>query len=174
MRAIQITSLVYVMKGRLWLGLLAVLLGVCVAAMQPVMAAGDTHPQSGLDIREVTLVSSDGAVFVFSLEIAKTAKARRTGLMWREQLQPKGGMLFIWPVSAPRAFWMKDTPLSLDILFFDAAGQLLNAHRDTTPFSLQSLPSQGPARYVVELVAGSVQAHDLGPGSQLVLEKWME
>ena len=149
---------------------------LALISVQPWQVRADEamrHPVSGLAVKEVRLISSGGAEIKLHLEVADSPKARRKGLMWRRQLSEKGGMIFIWPVAAPRAFWMKDTPLSLDILFFDASGQLVSAYERTEPLSLTSLPSNGLVRFVVELGAGRAEVFDLGAGSQLVLEKWM-
>ena len=78
-------------------------------------------------------------------------------------------MLFVWPGASKRSFWMKNTPLSLDILYFSADKKLISLYEHTTPFSLEGLPSGRPARYVVELNAGQARANGLRRGSVLRL-----
>ena len=102
-----------------------------------------------------------------SVEIADTPRLRNKGLMFREDLPPNHGMLFVFNNEARRSFWMKNTPLSLDILFFDAAGQFMGGYYATTPFSTESLLSPKPAQYALELKAG--EAKRLGFNDQTML-----
>lgn len=94
----------------------------------------------------------------FAVEVAATPADRQAGLMGRNVLPVGHGMLFIYPDEADRHFWMKDTPLSLDILFFGADKRLLDAVQAqpcTTP-TCEVYSSSRPAAYVVELPAGTV------------------
>lgn len=116
----------------------------------------------------LTLVTNQDSVVVH-VEIADTPSLRNKGLMFREDLTQGQGMLFIFPDEAIRSFWMKNTPLSLDILFFDADGQFLGAQYSTTPFSTKSLQSPAPAQYALEVLAG--EAKRLGISNKTVL-KW--
>ena len=117
----------------------------------------------------VTIITPDGAEHIYQLELAATAKARSRGLMFREALPETAGMLFVWPGAGKRIFWMKNTPLSLDILYFSADKKLISLYEHTTPFSLEGLPSGRLARYVVELNAGQARANGLRRGSVLRL-----
>ena len=122
----------------------------------------------------VSIVSAEGAEFVYQLELAITPEARSKGLMFRTEMPDDAGMLFVWPDEKKRSFWMKNTPLSLDILFFSADKTLLTSHQFTTPFSEAYLSSGGPAAYVVELKAGQVQKNGLHAGSILRLPERLE
>lgn len=117
----------------------------------------------------VTLITPEGAEHIYHLELAATAKARSRGLMFRTKLPEAGGMLFVWPEEKMRSFWMKNTPLSLDILYFSEPKKLISSYEYTTPFSMRGLPSVKPARYVVELNAGQAQAKNLRQGTVLKL-----
>ena len=88
--------------------------------------------------------------------------------MEREIIPLGTGMLFIWEEEAYRNFWMKNTPLSLDILFFDGNGNFLNVAENTEPFSLKNIQSSKPSQYVLELVAGSSKMFNLYLGSQIL------
>ena len=79
------------------------------------------------------------------------------------------GMLFAWPDEDYRNFWMKNTPISLDILFFSSNLALVARHDNTVPFSVRGLPSGKPARYVVELRAGQAEIRGIKKGSLLIL-----
>jgi uncharacterized protein len=94
------------------------------------------------------------------VEIARTDAAREHGLMNRPHMAAGHGMLFVYPEAQPRYFWMKDTLIPLDILFFDAQRRLINVSADTPPCKADPCPtyaSAAPARYVLELNAGTVK-----------------
>ena len=99
----------------------------------------------------------------FSVDLADTRAKQTLGLMFREEMPQDHGMLFIFPNEAPRSFWMKNTRIALDILYFDAEHKLVSASLDTPPCrtpSCPSYPSKAPAKYVLELNAG--RASELG------------
>lgn len=94
----------------------------------------------------------------FSVEIADTEAAREHGLMFRTRLGADHGMLFIYPDAQIRNYWMKNTLIPLDILFFDANRRLVNISADTPPCKTADCPtyaSSTPAQYVLELKAGT-------------------
>lgn len=117
----------------------------------------------------VELVSRSGAVIPVSVELATTPDARQLGLMYREQLAPGNGMLFIFPASAPQSFWMKNTKIPLDILFIDDTGKIVRLHASTTPFSEQSLPSDAPVRFVLEVPGGYCADNGIAEGDTVRL-----
>jgi len=102
------------------------------------------------------------------VEIADHPLARAEGLMWREDLKQGQGMLFVFDDEQPRSFWMKNTPLSLDILFFDASGRWVSSQLATTPFSTKSLPSGLPAQFALEILAGESKRLGLGQDTILI------
>ena len=106
----------------------------------------------------------------FRVEIAKTPGDKARGLMFREQMAPDHGMIFIYAESGQRFFWMKNTPLSLDIIFLDQ-GRVVKIARGTTPFSTDVIPSEAPANWVLELVAGRSQVIGLQVGDAIQLSE---
>lgn len=112
----------------------------------------------------------------YTVEIADDESERARGLMFRDALAADRGMLFIHEREEPQAYWMKNTRIPLDILYFDSARRLVSQQRDVPPCSLGDAcppyPSGVPARYVLELNAGEAArlgladgaAMDLGPG----------
>ena len=102
------------------------------------------------------------------VEIADDPIERAEGLMGREDIKPGQGMLFVFDDEYPRSFWMKNTPLSLDILFFDAEGRWVSSQLSTTPFSTKSLPSGLPAQYALEILAGESERLGLGQDTILI------
>lgn len=94
----------------------------------------------------------------FTAELATTPAQQEHGLMERATLAPDHGMLFVFPDEQPRTFWMKNTLIPLDILFFDAARRLVAIQAEAQPCRADPCPlypSAVPARYVLELNAGT-------------------
>jgi uncharacterized membrane protein (UPF0127 family) len=94
----------------------------------------------------------------FTVEIATTPAEQQHGLMDRTSMPAGHGMLFVFPDSQPRTFWMKNTLIPLDILFFDADRHLVTIQADAQPCKAdpcQLYPSNESARYVLELNAGT-------------------
>jgi uncharacterized membrane protein (UPF0127 family) len=116
----------------------------------------------------VTLSGAQGNVSV-RVEIARTREELSRGLMWRNDLDSDAGMLFVFGEAAPRTFWMKNTPLPLDILFIDDHGEVIDVAAGTTPYSEAPIRSSGPARYVLEVNAGFAARHGIGPGAKVGL-----
>ena len=118
---------------------------------------------------KVLLVSNSiGVIQKFNVEIADNNETRSKGFMWRENIPDGTGMLFVWKKEAYRNFWMKNTPTSLDILFFDGDGKFLNIEENTEPFSLDNIQSSKPAQYVLEIISGSSKIYNLYDGSKIL------
>lgn len=108
----------------------------------------------------------------FSIELATDDAARAHGLMQRTSLAPDHGMLFAFAASAPQAFWMKNTLIPLDILYFDDAKKLVSMQLDVPPCKADPCPiypSNAPARYVLELAAGTARRIGVRPGDVLTV-----
>jgi uncharacterized membrane protein (UPF0127 family) len=96
----------------------------------------------------------------FSVELASDDASREHGLMMRDVLAADHGMLFVFPEEAPQAFWMKNTLIPLDMLYFDTNRQLVSMQLDVPPCKADpcaTYPSDKPARYVLELSAGTAR-----------------
>ena len=109
----------------------------------------------------------------FKVDIADTQQKQSLGLMFRDSMPPDQGMLFIFPNEALRSFWMKNTRIPLDIMYFDKDLKMVSISADTPPCRVSrcpSYPSTGPAMYVLELNAGIASALGVGPGDQLTIE----
>jgi uncharacterized protein len=107
----------------------------------------------------------------YQVEIADDDAERARGLMFRDELAADRGMLFIHDELGPQAYWMKNTRIPLDILYFDSDRKLVSQQRDVPPCSAgdrcPSYPSEAPARYVLELNAGDALRMDLQNGAEL-------
>ena len=124
-------------------------------------------PSVFADQTRILLQTPSDQVYL-DVEIADDPIERAEGLMGREDIMPGQGMLFVFGDEYPRSFWMKNTPLSLDILFFDAEGRWVSSQLSTTPFSTKSLPSGSPAQYALEILAGESERLGLGEDTILI------
>ncbi|MGH8249108.1 MAG: DUF192 domain-containing protein [Steroidobacteraceae bacterium] len=118
-------------------------------------------PVSELEIR------SDNGTHRIRAWIAADDESRTRGLMQVRELAADRGMLFLFDRPQFAAFWMKDTPISLDILFVAADGRIVNIARNTTPFSLAPIGSIAPITAVLEMAAGSAKRLGIVPGDCL-------
>lgn len=109
----------------------------------------------------------------FNVEIADDDAERERGLMFRDAMEADHGMLFVHDSEEPQAYWMKNTHIPLDILYFDSNRKLVAQVRNVPPCSAgdmcPSYPSEVPAKYVLELNAGNADAMKLELGAPLKL-----
>ncbi|AXK72620.1 DUF192 domain-containing protein [Lysobacter sp. TY2-98] len=109
----------------------------------------------------------------YAVEIADTEEARARGLMFRDEMAADHGMLFLHDREEPLAYWMKNTKIPLDILYFDTGRKLVSQQRDVPPCTLGDAcppyPSTASARYVLELNAGQAEQLKLQNGVELKL-----
>jgi uncharacterized membrane protein (UPF0127 family) len=82
----------------------------------------------------------------------------------------KNGMLFIFEDEDYRAFWMKNTHLSLDIIYVNGQQHIVSIASHAVPFSEESLPSAAPAKYVVEVNAGFCEQFSIKPGDSIAFK----
>jgi len=108
----------------------------------------------------------------FTVELAETSEKQALGLMFRDSMADDHGMLFLFPSEARRSFWMKNTRIPLDIMYFDKQLRMVSLSADTPPCKVSrcpSYPSIAPAMYVLELNAGKAAELGVGPGATLTL-----
>ena len=101
-----------------------------------------------------------------TVEIASTPKARADGLMHREDLESQHGMLFIFPDSRTRGFWMKNTRIPLSIAYVNSELEIVRI-ADMVPFSTDRVPSLYPAKYALEMKKGWFKTHEVERGAKL-------
>ena len=114
---------------------------------------------------QLELRSPSGGVQRFSVELADDPDERAQGLMFRESLPMASGMLFVFPEPKHATFWMKNTPLSLDIVFADATGTVTRVQERAEPQS-EALIDGGPGvAFVLEINGGLAGPMGIGPGT---------
>lgn len=101
------------------------------------------------------------------VEIAADEESRDRGLMFRDSLPPDSGMLFIFPEEDIRDFWMKNTQLPLSIAYITANGLILNI-KDMQPLSLDSVNSEAPAQYALEMNQGWFNKNNIKAGDTII------
>lgn len=121
--------------------------------------------QGGCDnAPSVTFEGSGSIRASFRVEVAETAEERRWGLMYRNELGADEGMLFVFPDERNHSFWMKNTPLSLDIIFMDRHRRVVGIIHGTVPFSTRSVGVGVPSRYALEVRAGLARRNGIVEG----------
>jgi uncharacterized membrane protein (UPF0127 family) len=121
---------------------------------------------------ELTLLTADHKVISkIDIEIADKTETRTQGLMYRNSMKENAGMLFIFDNQEMQNFWMKNTHIPLDILFIDKDMKIVTIQKNTTPFSLDGVPSTAPAQYVLELNAGYSDGYKLKVGDYIQFKR---
>ena len=121
------------------------------------------------EMRPLTIKRTDGSVLPLQVEIADSPAERAQGLMGRRDLADRHGMLFIFPEEDRLRFWMKNTPLFLDIIFINSDGKILSIHPKARPYDETAIPSLQPAQYVLEIKGGEAAALNITPGDHIIL-----
>ena len=123
--------------------------------------AGSTTAPSGLPVVKMTVGSK-----AYHIEVASDEASRQHGLMERDTLPTDHGMIFVFDDEQPRGFWMHHTRFPLDILFLATDGTVVSVHT-MRAYDENTTPSDGPARYAVELAAGQAAAAGVKAGDKL-------
>jgi uncharacterized membrane protein (UPF0127 family) len=112
-------------------------------------------------------IATKGGVQIFGVEMAVTPDEQAKGLMFRRELPEKQGMLFDFHREQPTSFWMKNTYIPLDMIFIRADGRILRIAENTVPLSEALVPSGGPVRAVLEVIAGTAKKLGIAPGDRV-------
>ena len=110
-------------------------------------------------------------VVQLDIEIAETDEEKAQGLMFRQSMGDKQGMLFIFEEEKPQSFWMKNTYIPLDIIFISKEGRIVDQYLGADPKSNKSIRSRRPATYVLEVNAGFCRAYNTGPGMTVEINR---
>src|SRR6202163_993032 len=143
-------------RARLW---------VAMAAALAVWAFAGVGAEAA-SIQPLEIVTKSG-VQVFSVEMATTEQEKETGLMYRKELPDGKGMLFDFSPEQQVSMWMKNTYIPLDMIFIRADGRILRIAENTEPLSTKIIPSGGPAKGVLEVIAGTAKKYGIAPGDRV-------
>lgn len=142
------------MRALRWIAF--ILFGLLVA-VGPVRPAG---------LQSVEIASKTG-VHVFAVEMAENDAERAKGLMFRKELPEGRGMLFDFQREQEVSFWMENTYIPLDMIFIRGDGRILRIAENTEPLSTRIIPSGGPVRAVLEVIAGTARKLGIAPGDRV-------
>lgn len=138
-------------------------MGVALMALSPALQAQpDGQPQ-----RDLPRISLQAGMHKIDAQVAHTPAQRSTGLMWRRDMPPHEGMLFVFEQATTQCFWMKNTPSPLTAAFVADDGTVVNL-ADMKPLSEESHCSTKPVRFVLEMNQGWFDKRGIKPGFKLL------
>ena len=133
-------------------------------------AIDETNQAPDYEIAQIRLTPTNSSIPIsFSVKLAVTPSQHAYGLMFSPKLPAKSGMLFLFEDMKTRTFWMKNTPIALDILFFDDSGRLVTLISNAKPNTMALLHSRVAARYVLEIGGREASRLNIKIGSRLHL-----
>lgn len=122
----------------------------------------------------LSFLSGADTVKTIDIEIADNYQERNQGMMHRSSMDFGKGMLFVFDYEEEQSFWMKNTRMSLDIIYVNANREIVSIYKHTQPFSTTSIPSIKPAQFVVETSAGFCDEFGIKEGQQIVFSRITE
>ncbi|WP_183933924.1 DUF192 domain-containing protein [Sphingomicrobium lutaoense] len=134
--------------------LLAALVSAPAAACRGPDDSSIPASPAGLDQTLVTITTGEGESHQFTAEIARTPAEQARGLMFRDELAPDRGMIFLYEVPQNASFWMKNTYIPLDMIFIRPDGTIANIAENTVPLQLEPYVSLEPVTAVFEIAGG--------------------
>ena len=137
-----------------------------MAAAIIALCAFTTSSARAATVEPLEIVTKAG-VQVFSAELATTEEEKTTGLMYRKELPDGKGMLFDFSPAQEISMWMKNTYISLDMIFIRPDGRILRIAENTEPLSTKIIPSRGLAKGVLEVIAGTAKKYGIQPGDRV-------
>ena len=137
-----------------------------VAASAVLFAFYTTPAARAASVQPLEIATKSG-VRVFEVEMATTEEEKTTGLMYRKELADGKGMLFDFSPEQQISMWMKNTYISLDMIFIRADGRILRIAENTEPLSTKIISSGGLAKGVLEVIAGTAQKYGIRPGDRV-------
>jgi len=138
----------------------------------PAETTGENVPSLDDDFERSTLVieSDDGLRHEFDVYLATSFEQKRRGLMFVRKMPETTGMLFVYEDTDYHSMWMKNTYISLDLVFARSDGAISSVIHAAQPLSLTSQASIEPVNYVLELNAGTARRLNIGRKSRIILQ----
>ncbi len=135
------------------------------------LAVGLAHAQDDVVFEQSTLkIETSDGVHSFDIEVAANDAQRARGLMFRNEMAPDAGMLFLYRRDRILTMWMANTYLPLDMLFIGGDGRIVSIARNTIPLSRTTISSRKRARAVLELNAGTARRLGINAGDRVVYD----
>jgi uncharacterized protein len=132
----------------------------------PATTQPSVHPVSGLQVIPLTITTLKGP-HAFRVEVARTPQEQAKGLMFRTEMGPDEGMLFPYDQPQVLSFWMRNTVLSLDLVFIDQQHRIINVAENAVPYSEESILSAAPGVAVLELNGGRTRELGIVAGNKV-------
>ena len=130
-------------------------------------AIKQTEVQFKKEAELIIFKTIDSTQIALDIEIADTDFDIQTGLMYRNSMETKQGMLFVFDDVSERFFYMKNTKIPLDIIYIDENKKIVSFQKNAKPFDESSLPSNAPAKYVLEVNANMVDTWAINVGDKI-------
>lgn len=124
----------------------------------------------GMPVAVVKVVSSSGAERFVNAEVALTPSQQETGLMNRASMADDAGMLFVFGAERSLSFWMKNTLISLDMIFIDSSKTIVDINQNAIPLSETPFTSRAPAKYVLEVNGGYCARNNVQIGNSVAFD----
>ena len=147
--------------------ILALTPNACLAQNPTGLADSSTPTETVREALTPVTFETDRGPVQFFAEVVNTPAGRQKGLMFRESLPEKTGMLFVFPDEAQRSFWMRNTLIPLDMIFIRADKTVLGIVENAQPRTDTSRSVPGDSQYVLELIGGSAQKYRLAAGQKV-------
>jgi uncharacterized membrane protein (UPF0127 family) len=116
---------------------------------------------------KVIIATQQGREITFDVEIADTPTKRELGLQYRRDLAADRGMIFLFPHEAEQTFWMKNTPIPLDMIFINSDHRIVGIAEQAVPFSLDPRSVGRPSQFVLEINGGLSKRYGIKPGNSV-------
>jgi hypothetical protein len=123
------------------------------------------YAPSGCQAQPKVIISTkEGREYIFRVEVADTPAKRELGLQYRRELAADQGMVFLFPRESQQSFWMKNTPIPLDMIFISWDKKIVGIVEEAVPFTLESRSVQAPSQFVLEIAGGLSRRYGFKPG----------
>ena len=163
----QIVSIIFLALLFLWLVVISFPVGGETKVMNHKDPAKAYEPVFR-DEGDLTIYTAEDSLIVsLDIELAENQQEISYGMMYRKSIPEKSGMLFLMPTEEPQSFWMKNTYVSLDIIYFNSKNEIVSIQKNTEPLSETLLPSHEPTAIVLEVEGGFSDKYGLKKGDKI-------
>ncbi len=156
----------------LWIGFTIFPIGSDTKPSGPTKTKSTYEPQFK---EEGSLVFIDqeknDTIQTIAIELAETPQEIQYGMMYRKHVPENTGMLFLMDTERPQSFWMRNTYVSLDIIYINSKMEIVSIQKNAQPLNDKSLPSTGPASLVLEVAGGYCDAKGIKAGDKIAYSR---